>query len=234
MNNVSLIIPIFNEEENIDNLFNEIKNCKVYELVTSIIFVDDFSSDRSIDKLNFIKKLNSKVVILKHKKNYGQSKCLLTAINHTNAPIIITIDGDGQNNPLDIFKLLDLYLSDDSIYLVGGIRKKRMDNLIKIYSSKLANSFRKFILNDKCDDTGCSLKVFDRELFLKFPFFNGIHRFLPALFNGFGKNTKFINVSHRSRNFGKSKYGTISRLINGLIDTIRVLVIINNFRKKND
>ena len=113
------------------------------------------------------------------------------------------------------------------IYLVGGIRLKRKDNLIKKISSKIANSVRSKFLNDGCVDTGCSLKVFDKNIFLNFEFFDGIHRFIPALFSGFGYKTFFINVDHRKRKYGRSKYGTLSRLINGLRDMIKVKKMIN-------
>ena len=118
--------------------------------------------------------------------------------------------------------LLDKYFSDDNLFLIGGIRVKRKDNLIKIYSSFFANLIRSFILDDGCKDTGCSLKVFDRDIFLSFPFFSGIHRFLPALFKGYGYKTSFLNVSHRPRIRGKSNYGTFDRLYRGIIDIVKV------------
>ena len=105
--------------------------------------------------------------------------------------------------------------------------------MIKIISSKIANKFRNLILKDDCLDTGCSLKVFDRNTFLKFPFFNGIHRFLPALFRGYGKKTFFIEVDHRSRIYGISKYGTFIRLIRGVRDLIKVVKIIKKFKRSN-
>ena len=104
---------------------------------------------------------------------------------------------------------------------------------MKLISSKIANQFRSLILKDGCVDTGCSLKVFDKEIFLTFPFFDGIHRFLPSLFKGFGKNTLFIDVDHRPRISGISKYGTFDRLYKGILDIIRVKKIIrNNIKKK--
>ena len=115
--------------------------------------------------------------------------------------------------------------------MVGGIRFRRKDNLIKIFSSKVANSIRSKILKDNCPDTGCSLKVFDKHVFMQFPFFNGIHRFLPALFKGFGKQTYFINVDHRFRIHGHSKYGTFLRLFRGIKDLIRVAIILKKFKR---
>ena len=96
----------------------------------------------------------------------------------------------------------------------------------------MANSFRQYILKDNCEDTGCSLKVFDKNIFMKFPFFNGIHRFLPALYKGYGINTFFVKVDHRYRKFGLSKYGTFGRLFRGIRDLIKVAKIINKIKKK--
>ena len=103
--------------------------------------------------------------------------------------------------------------------------------MIKIYSSIIANKFRAWALNDNCPDTGCALKIFNKNIFLSFPYFDGIHRFLPALFKGFGHKTQFIIVNHRSRLSGKSKYGTFDRLFKGLFDIIRVKIILNKSNK---
>ena len=231
MHKISLVIPIYNEEFNINYLFEEIINSNVYNLVNTIIFVDDCSKDKSLEVLKKIKNNHKKVHILTHDLNFGQSKCLASAANYSSDQSIITMDGDGQNNPKDIPKLLDKYLSDKDVSLVGGIRNQRKDNFIKILTSRIANRFRIIILKDNCLDTGCSLKVFDRKIFLSFPFFDGIHRFLPALFIGFGHNVEYLPVSHRPRLRGFSNYGTLDRLFKGIRDIIRVRKIIIN--KKN-
>tara|TARA_B100000575_G_scaffold215503_1_gene176223 strand:+ start:13828 stop:14529 length:702 start_codon:yes stop_codon:yes gene_type:complete len=230
--NFSIIVPVFNEEDNILRLMNELLialplNIFKYE----IIIVNDCSTDKTFEKLE---KLLDKgfIKIITNKKNMGQSYSIKQGIKNSFYETIVNIDGDCQNNPLDIPKLLDLYFSDKEIKLVGGIRKNRKDNFIKIYSSKIANSIRSFILKDDCTDTGCSLKVIDKKIFLKFNFFNGIHRFLPALYKGYGSKTAFIDVDHRPRIGGKSKYGTLKRLFQGIVDLIRVKLIINKL--KND
>jgi len=230
----SLVIPIYNEELNIKILFNEILDTGIYSLVDEIIYVDDYSSDNSFDILKKIEKKYNKVTILRHEVKRGQSMAIWTAANFTNNEVIVTIDGDGQNNPKDIKKLLEMYISDNEIFLVGGIRKKRKDSFIKIISSIIANKFRILILSDDCIDTGCSLKVFNKSVFLSFPFFSGIHRFLPALFKGYGKKTFFINVDHRHRIYGQTKYGTIGRLIAGIKDLIKVVKIIRKFKSDHD
>jgi dolichol-phosphate mannosyltransferase len=228
----SIVIPIFNEEDNINNLFNEIVDSGVYNKITDIIFINDSSNDNSNHIIEKIKSKNSKVLCISHKKNLGQSSCLKTAAFYSKNECLITIDGDCQNNPNDINKLLQIY-SSKKYQLVGGIRHKRRDSFIKIISSKIANKIRIFILKDDCVDTGCSLKIFNRELFLKLPFFDGIHRFLPALFKAYGAQTFFVNVDHRFRKYGISKYDTFGRLIRGIRDIYRVLIIIKRFKKKN-
>tara|TARA_B100001029_G_C14910439_1_gene366164 strand:+ start:23 stop:712 length:690 start_codon:yes stop_codon:yes gene_type:complete len=223
--NFSIIIPVYNESDNIINLLIEIKN-QLNDFEYEIIIVDDHSKDNTIQVIN---EFDDKIVkLIKHDINLGQSKSIFSGIKKSKYNTIITLDGDGQNNPKDIPKLLEIYYKEKEVYLVGGIRKKRKDSIIKILSSKIANKIRSKILNDDCEDTGCSLKVFDKEIFLKLPFFDGVHRFLPALFKGFGYKTYFVYVDHRSRFSGKSNYGTFDRLFKGIKDLIRVKRIIRD------
>ena len=225
----SIVIPIYNESESLKDLVDEIseslKNYNQYE----IIFVNDASKDNTIQIIKDLQK-KTKIKLLNNTSNKGQSYSITKGIKESLNEIIITMDGDGQNNPKDIPILLDYYISNEKIYLVGGIRSKRIDSFIKIISSKFANKIRSFIFKDDCDDTGCSLKVFSKSIFLKFPYFNGIHRFLPSLFKGYGSECFYIKVDHRSRKKGISKYGTIDRLFKGIIDIIRVRKIIKDFK----
>ena len=227
----SIVIPLYNEAQNINELLREIKQQNFPYKNFEIILVDDCSID---DTIKVIKENNdlSNIQIIKNNENRGQSYSILKGIKKSSYDIIVTIDGDGQNNPRDILKLLKIYLSDKEIKLVGGIRSNRKDKILKIISSKIANFIRSKIFNDDCKDTGCSLKVFDKKSFLEFPFFNGIHRFLPALFKGFGHKTTFYNVDHRERKFGYSKYGTLDRLFRGVRDIFVVLKIIKNKKIK--
>jgi dolichol-phosphate mannosyltransferase len=225
---LSIVIPIYNEEKNLTKLISEInlalKNYSNYE----IIIVNDFSTDSSSD---ILESLNSKKInIFNNSRNMGQSYSLYKGIQKSKNNIIISIDGDGQNNPKDIPYLIEKYISNDAIKLVGGIRKNRKDNIVKIVSSRLANLLRSKIFDDGCSDTGCSLKVFDKSIFLKYPYFNGIHRFIPALFRGVEAESIFIFVDHRKRLYGQSNYGTFYRMIKGIIDIIKVKRIIYNIR----
>ncbi len=220
----TLVIPCYNEEKNIKILFSEIyKSLQNYEY--QLIIVDDCSEDNSI---NVIIENNNfeNLKIIKNNKNQGQSFCIYEGIKSADYDIIVTLDADGQNNPFDIPNLLTIYQNNKNTNLVAGIRKNRKDKLIKIISSKVANYIRQLIFNDKCSDTGCSLKVFDKKTFLIFPYFDGIHRFIPALFKGLNKAAIFVDVDHRPRKNGISKYGTIDRAIKGFKDIFKVLSII--------
>ena len=231
----SIVIPIYNEAQNIQSLVYEIFNSLKDHNDFEVIIVNDFSSDNTTDILNTLKKkLN--ISLINNPKNKGQSFSIHKGVLKSKNNTIVTIDGDGQNNPKDIVKLLEIYFSNKEISLVGGIRVKRKDSLIKIISSKIANKIRSNILKDGCEDTGCSLKVFDKSIFLQFPFFDSIHRFLPALFTGYGYKTFFIAVDHRPRIRGYSKYKIVDRLYRGIIDIIRVKKIIreNKNKRKNE
>ena len=231
MPDFSIVIPIYNESTNIEKLVPEIfKSLTKYQKY-ELILINDGSNDNTMEVIAKIKK-NYSLLLINNETNKGQSFSIWTGIKKSNYNTIVTLDGDGQNNPNDIPKLLDEYFSKKLYSLIGGIRKNRKDNFLKLISSKIANQIRSFILKDNCVDTGCSLKVFDKEIFLSFPFFDGLHRFLPALFKGFGKNTLFINVDHRPRISGISKYGTFDRLYKGILDIIRVKKIIRNNKTK--
>ena len=223
----SIVIPVFNEAKNIENLIKEIFDSLIDYKNFDIILVNDSSNDNTLEVVKKLKE-NSKINLINNLKNKGQSYSIYIGVKKSKYNTIVTIDGDGQNNPKDIPNLLSIYFSNEKIFLVGGIRRNRKDNYIKIISSKAANSIRSKILNDKCKDTGCSLKVFDKLVFQKFPYFNGMHRFLPALFTGYGYKTYFVDVDHRARTFGYSKYGTFDRLFRGIIDIIKVRKIIKN------
>ena len=220
----SIVVPLFNESENIIPLLKEIElSLKEYDNY-EIVLINDSSTDNTAKIISNIK--NKSIKIINNKNNKGQSYSIYKGIQLSLNETIITLDGDGQNDPRDIPKLLNLYFVNDKIKLVGGIRKKRQDSYIKIYSSKIANYVRSKILSDNCKDTGCSLKVFSKNIFLKFPYFDGMHRFLPALFSGFGYKTFFLEVDHRKRKKGFSKYGTFDRLYKGIIDIRKVINIL--------
>ena len=223
IHSISIIIPIFNEANNIFFLLDEIYHHLNKLIDFEVILINDSSTDSFLEVFN--KKKYSNVFLINNKINLGQSKSLQLGILKSNFDNIVTLDGDGQNNPKDIIKLLNIYF-EKNYNLVSGIRIKRKDSFIKKISSKIANKIRSIILKDKCPDTGCSLKIFKKNCFVSIPYFNGIHRFIPALFLGFGYKVFYVSVDHRSRKFGKSKYGTFGRLLRGILDIYKVLNII--------
>jgi dolichol-phosphate mannosyltransferase len=227
----SVVIPVFNEEGNILELLKEIQDAftSIKEKNYEIICIDDASSDNTFQVLLGAKTTIKNLRILKHQNRSGQSTALRTGFLHSKGKLIITLDGDGQNNPTDIPALIDNY-KQNGLPLVCGIRVKRQDSLIKKFSSRFANLIRSLILNDGIKDTGCGLKLFEKEVILRIPFFNHFHRYIPALVKREGYNYTTVPVKHRHRQKGASKYGTIDRLIAGIIDLLGVLWLRLRFR----
>ena len=223
INNISIVIPVLNEERNIINLITEIKKNLEKKIKYEIIIVDDGSSDNTHNVLLKYLKKNKKVLVFKHKKNYGQSVSLRTGIMQASSNYIVTLDGDGQNDPRDILKLLKNFETDKEFLMVIGNRVKRIDNFARRFASRTAFKIRKFILKDETPDTGCAIKVFKKEDFLKLPFFNHIHRFLPFLFNSFKGKVISIQVNHRARINGYSKYSNFQRFLVGISDIFGVI-----------
>ena len=217
---ISVVIPIYNEEGNIINLIDELIPI-VDKIGGEIIIVDDNSNDASRDLV--LKKKNNvniEILLLEHAKQYGQSAGLLTGIKAAKNDLIVTLDGDGQNDPKDITSMLKVWEdnNENSDLLVIGHRKNRQDNWSRRYASLMAKRFRKFILKDITPDSGCGIKVFPRNLFLSLPYFDHIHRFLPALTRRHGGSVISHIVSHRNRSSGVSKYSNWQRFRVGLID----------------
>ncbi len=212
----SVIIPLKNEESNIGELVQELE--PVMERLGNqweLICVDDGSTDRTRDVLQKLSKEKPYMRPIFFKKNYGQSSAFDAGFRAAKGEFLITLDGDRQNDPTDIPNLLKLIPSCD---LVCGIRQKRKDTLSKRMVSKAANAVRKWLCDDGVQDSGCSLKVFRRECFNKIKMFNGMHRFLPALFVIEGFRIKEIPVNHRERVKGKSNYNIFNRSFNTLAD----------------
>ena len=162
--------------------------------------------------------------VLAHGKNAGQSRAVRTGVLAARAPIVVTLDGDGQNDPADAPRLADhLAAGPASLALVGGVRVKRQDSAAKRYASRFANGVRQRLLKDTATDTGCGLKAFRREAFVRLPYFDHIHRFLPALMLREGYEVAFEPVGHRARQAGQSKYTNLGRLWASLSDLLGVM-----------
>jgi dolichol-phosphate mannosyltransferase len=224
---VSVIVPVYNEEgaavplaREIDSVFGAAFGAGAYE----IIFVDDKSTDNTLVTLIAAKTELSHLRVLTHAKNAGQSRAVRTGIIHAKGVVIVTLDGDGQNPPQDAPRLAQrLLASGPEVGMVAGRRIGRKDSRAKTWASKLANGFRKRLLNDGADDTGCGLKAIRRDVFLRLPYFDHIHRYLPALVNREGYVTLFEDVSHRRRTTGASKYTNLGRLVVAVSDLLGVM-----------
>jgi dolichol-phosphate mannosyltransferase len=217
---ISIVVPVYNEEENVLPLADEIHRAmeqvsKSYELV----FVDDCSTDSTWEKIADARRSNSRVRGLRHQQNAGQSAALWTGIQSTQAPILATMDGDRQNDPADL-PLLFAELKENDF--VCGVRRKRQDNWLRLVSTKVARAARRQALKVDFCDTGCAFRVFKRTALDGIFPFNGLHRFLPVLVHGNGARTKEIPIGHRARVAGVSKYGLWNRLGRGIYDLIAI------------
>jgi dolichol-phosphate mannosyltransferase len=223
MTKISIVIPAYNEAENIGPLISEIVHINL-EYPFEIIIVDDASSDDTYANVVSMKQEVQELRIIQHKNTSGQSASIATGIEYATGELIVTMDGDGQNNPADIPNMVAALINSKNtkLCMVAGFRKKRDDSSWRIISSKIANSVRSFFLRDQTPDTGCGLKVFYRSAFIKLPFFDHMHRFLPALIQMRGGEVISLEVTHRARMRGISKYGTLDRLWVGIIDIIGV------------
>lgn len=230
---MSVVVPVYNEEENVALLAKEIANAldgKAYEM----IFVNDASRDKTETVLTELKSTYPALRVLSHRKNSGQSRAVRTGILAAQGAVIATLDGDGQNDPADIPALYAQLTRDDapeSLALVGGRRAKRKDTFAKRFASRFGNGVRKKLLKDDADDTGCGLKVFSREAFLRLPYFDHVHRYIPALMLREGYTAEYADVNHRAREFGVSKYTNFGRLIVSLSDLCGVMWL--NRRARN-
>jgi dolichol-phosphate mannosyltransferase len=223
---LAIVVPIHNEAENLRSLIDEIRDAlRSISGEGEIIYVDDGSSDNSVEQLLAIKAECPELRVLAHRKCCGQSASIMTGVKAAQANVIVTLDGDGQNDPADIPTLYDALKEapNQDRLLVAGLRTKRQDTWVKRVSSKIANKVRSGLLGDNTPDTGCGLKVFTRAAFLDMPRFDHMHRFLPALMISRGGAVTSLKVKHRPRECGRSKYGTLDRLAVGIIDLLGVL-----------
>lgn len=219
---LSVVVPVMNEVENAVPLLNEICVALRGRVVFEVIFVDDASKDATVASLKAAQAGTPELRVLKHVKNSGQSRAVRSGVLAAHGTLIATLDGDGQNDPADIPNLLTAWRAasagDPPLGLVAGQRRKRQDNFMKRMASRVGNGVRQWLLQDNTRDTGCGLKLFSREAFLRLPYFDHIHRFMPALMLREGFRIAHVDVNHRPRSHGVSKYGTIDRLIVSLSD----------------
>lgn len=215
-----MIIPIKNEEANIAYLVEELESVmKTLDGPWEMICIDDGSTDQSLPLLKTLKKTKTFLKILSFTKNFGQSSAFDAGFKTAKGEIVITIDGDLQNDPHDIPKLLQILPSHD---MVCGWRHNRKDSTFKKWISKPSNFVRSRVCKDHMHDTGCSLKVFKKSSLQRIKLFHGMHRFLPALFKIEGLSVSEVKVNHRPRKQGKSKYHLFNRSIGPIFDMFAV------------
>jgi glycosyltransferase involved in cell wall biosynthesis len=220
---ISIVIPVFDEEGAAPALAREVA-AAFAERSFELIFVNDASRDGTRAALLALKGEIPQLRVLSHGKNAGQSRAIRTGVLGARGAVIVTLDGDGQNDPADGPGLVDALAAGPSeLALVGGERVKRQDSRGNKIASRIGNGVRKRLLNDTANDTGCGLKAFRREAFLRLPYFDHIHRYLPALMLREGYRTEFRPVNHRHRQTGRSKYTNLGRLWASLSDLCGVM-----------
>jgi glycosyltransferase involved in cell wall biosynthesis len=217
---ISVVVPVFNEEGNIQPLIRELVDVladinRPYE----IIFVDDGSTDASPQKLDELRQQHQGIRIIRFKKNSGQTAAFDAGFRAAQGDVVITMDADLQNDPHDIPAMLPLIGQYD---LVCGWRHKRNDNVVRRVSSRIANCIRNRLSGENIQDTGCSLKVFRREYAQRLKLFTGMHRFFPTLVKFEGGRVAEVRVNHRPRTFGTPKYGISNRIMRSFLDLLAV------------
>ncbi len=209
---VSIVVPVYDEEGAAPALAREIAAVFAGEM-HEIIFVDDASRDGTRAALAALSSEVAGLRVLAHARNAGQSRALRTGVLAARAALVITLDGDGQNDPADGPRLLSaLRAGSPELGMVGGERVNRRDNASKRWASRAANAIRRRVLRDDAVDTGCGLKAFRREAFLRLPYFDHLHRYLPAMMLREGYRVTYLPVGHRPRTSGRSKYTNLGRL----------------------
>jgi len=220
----TVLIAVYNEAESVASVTEEVLRAAAPLQPFELVYVDDGSDDGTAEQLRALRARHVEIRVLRHDRRCGKTAALATGVRAARAPWIVTMDGDGQNAGEDVPRLLELaWASGEPSPLVAGIRKRRHDPWSRRVATKFANALRRALLHDSCPDTGCGLKAFRRDVFLRLPVFEGMHRFLPALFQTYGHPLACCTVTHRPRLKGRSKYTNFGRALVGLPDTIGVI-----------
>ncbi len=216
---ISVVLPVFNEAENLPSLLEEITGTlRGLERSFEILAVDDASTDRSVQVLEALRREHPELRLLRHRRNCGQSAAYASGFAHARGEVVVTLDADGQNDPHDLPALLAALRP--GVDCVTGIRTRRQDTWVKRLSSRIANAYRNWVTGDRVTDAGCTFRVVRRAALREVPVFNGMHRFLPTLLRWQGFTVVELPVNHRPRTRGVSKYGVGNRLWRGLRDCL--------------
>ena len=229
----TVVIPMKNEAGNVAYLADGLAEaCKGHDF--EVVMVDDGSTDATADTVREISGRHPWVRLVRHPFSGGQSAAVHSGVLAARAPVICTMDGDGQNPPSEVPKMVAPLLDEDApekLALVAGQRVGRQDTLSKRYASRFANGLRGWLLNDGTRDTGCGLKAFRRDAFLSLPYFNHMHRYLPALFKANGYEVTHFDVSHSARHAGTSNYTNLGRAIAGIYDLFGVMWLLKRSKR---
>ncbi|QNH23341.1 glycosyltransferase [Xanthomonas sp. GW] len=229
---LSVVVPVFNERDNVPPLVAEIVAALRGVTDFEIVYVDDHSRDDTLAVLDGLKASTPELRVLHHVTQSGQSTAVRNGVKAARGAWIATLDGDGQNDPADIPKLLTARAAATAqVKLFAGWRVSRQDSGSKRWASKWANAIRARMLRDDTPDTGCGIKLFEREAFLDLPYFDHMHRYLPALMQRAGWQTLSVPVNHRHRTSGVSKYNNLNRALVGIRDLRGVAWLIARSRR---
>ena len=230
---LSVVVPVKNEAENIEPLVREIVAALTSVAPYEIVYVDDGSTDETAERLRALQATVPELRLIRHQASCGQSAAVRSGVLAAHGRLIATLDGDGQNDPADPPKLYAALTGSPtgSLAMIAGQRTRRRDSRVKLVSSRIANKVRRSILKDDTPDTGCGIKLFTREAYLRLPYFDHMHRFLPALMKREGFAIGLEPVNHRQRTRGTSKYGINNRLWVGIIDLVGVWWLMHRRRR---
>lgn len=230
---LSVVLPVHDEADNVEPLLDEIAAALAGLIAYEIVVVDDGSADATPARLADVARRMAALRVVRHRANAGQSAALHTGVRAARGTLVATLDGDGQNDPADIPALLGAWraAAGGPPLLIAGHRTRRRDGFVTRASSRVANAVRGALLRDRTPDTGCGLKLFPRDLFLRLPYFDHMHRFLPALAIRAGAVVRSVPVRHRPRTRGRSHYGIHNRLWVGLDDLLGVAWLMRRGRR---
>ncbi len=231
---ISVIVPVRNEAGNIRPLIEEIHAAMAGRWRFEVVYVDDGSTDQTGRELRDALAAFPALRVIRHAEGCGQSAALRSGVLAARGRLVVTLDGDGQNDPADIGNVLEplaVPTAPRDLAMVAGQRRHRRDSQVKRLSSRVANGVRARLLGDRTPDTGCGLKAFRRDVFLLLPYFDHQHRFLPALIRREGYTARLVGVGHRPRRSGTSKYGIWNRLWVGIVDLLGVYWLMQRRRR---
>ncbi len=232
MPQLSVVVPVHNERDNVLPLIAEILAALRGVCEFEIVYVDDLSRDDTLAVLSGAKATTPQLRVVRHLAQSGQSTAIRTGVKAARGEWIATLDGDGQNDPADIPRLLALRDGAPAdVKLFAGWRVHRQDSGSKRYASRIANAIRRRLLRDDTPDTGCGIKLFERAAFLDLPYFDHMHRYLPALMQRAGWQVRSVPVNHRARGAGTSKYNNLNRALVGVADLRGVAWLIRRSRR---